>query len=227
MTEKEKELQIEIERLEEWIKEYKICSKSDAEIHQKTLKENKELTNKIIVDTVKASGVDLKNNREETIIKIIKASLFKNEEMLRKVETAPKDKITLNVEKGGYELRVSTIPSQIIRIYRTAEEIEEIMKKLEKPKEETTTTLQAEEIKESQENKANNEEEYIGQKSENNKIAEMESMLKNSQYSWMKVEPVPELGKWQIIDIRNGRVCFQERPYIVYETIKEITQETK
>lgn len=157
MTEKEKELQTEVERLQEWIKEYKKWSKNDAEIHQRTVKENEELTNKIIVDTVKSSGVDL-NNREETIIKIITASLFKNEEMLRKVETAPIDKISLSVKERGYELIVSTIPSQTIGIYKTKEEIEEILKRLEIPKEETTTTSQAEEIKENQQTTTNNEE---------------------------------------------------------------------
>ena len=40
----------------------------------------------------------------------------------------------------------------------------------------------------------------------------------------MRVESVPEIGEWQIIDIRNGRVRFQERPIVVYNTVKEITQ---
>ncbi len=67
-------------------------------------------------------------------------------------------------------------------------------------------------------------EEYTGQKFENRKIAEVETMLRNSQYNWMKVKPVPETGQWQIIDKRNGKVRFQKEPIKVYETIKEITQ---
>ena len=67
-------------------------------------------------------------------------------------------------------------------------------------------------------------EEYSGEKFEKRRIAELETLFKDSQYSWMKVEPGPEIGKWQIIDIRNGRVRFQERPIVVYNTVKEITQ---
>ena len=67
-------------------------------------------------------------------------------------------------------------------------------------------------------------EEYSGQKFEKRRIAELETLLKDSKYNWMRVESVPEIGEWQIIDIRNGRVRFQERPIVVYNTVKEITQ---
>lgn len=53
---------------------------------------------------------------------------------------------------------------------------------------------------------------------------EAEYLLINSQYNWMEVKPVSEQNLWQIVDKRNGRVRFREKPIKVYETIKEITQ---
>lgn len=149
-------LKAEIERLKEWQKEYKEWSESNRKIVDNLLKKNKELQHKLIVNTVKSSGVDL-NNREETIIKIITASI-ENEEMRKRVETAPKDKIALNIEKRGCQLKVSTIPSQTISIYMSTEEIEEILKKLEVSKEETTFTVSIEEIKENKKGEVNREE---------------------------------------------------------------------
>ncbi len=149
-------LKAEIERLEEWQKEYKEWSNSNRKIVDNLLKKNKELQHKLIVNTIKSSGIDLKN-RGETIIKIITASI-ENEEMRKRVETAPKDKITLNIEKGGYQLKVSTISSQTIGIYMSIEEIEDILKKLEISKEETTFTASIEEIKENKKGEVNREE---------------------------------------------------------------------
>lgn len=59
---------------------------------------------------------------------------------------------------------------------------------------------------------------------DNTKLEEIKIMLKNSQYSYMTVEPLLETNEWQVIDIRKNQVRFKNAPTIVYDTIKEITE---
>lgn len=135
---------------------------------------------------------------EETIARKMIENI--NSKEVRKIfETAPKDKINLNKENEGYRLIVGTVPAQ------------------------TSLYMSAETISRSEENKTNNGE-YIRQKFENRKIAEVETMLRNSQYNWMKVEKTLDKDKWQIRDKRNGKVRFIGTPQKVIETVKEITQ---
>lgn len=59
---------------------------------------------------------------------------------------------------------------------------------------------------------------------DNTKLEEIKIMLKNSKYSYMTVEPLLETNEWQVIDIRKNQVRFRNVPAIVYDTIKEITE---
>lgn len=193
-------LETEIIRLEEWQKEYKKWSKSDNEIRDRLYKENKELKHKLIVSELKSKVIDPKNNKEETIIRIM-IKYIKDNEMQKRAELVVKTATKLSKENKDYILIVGEVPSQAMCVRKPIEEIEHIFEMLVIAQEETTETLY-----------------------NNVKLEELQTMLKNSQYSYMTVEPILETNEWKVIDTRKNQVRFKNTPTIVYDTIKEITE---
>lgn len=188
-------LQIEIERLQAVNEEHIKANKSLRENLDRQFIRNKQLKHKMIAKGIKINETYLKNNFEE-LIKIILIANIDNEEMRNKIEKIENDKMKLSKEKDGYRLNVTITPSQIMTTHMRIEDIEEILKEIQISKEDTISTTPAKEI------------------------AELEMMLKNSQYSWMKI-----INTWQIIDSRHSnKVRFQGTPEKVKEVIKEITQ---
>lgn len=192
-------LETEIIRLEEWKKEYEKWSKSDKEIRYRLYKENEELKLKLIVSELKSKVIEPKNNKEETIIRIM-IKYIEDKEKQRRAELVVKTATKLSKKDKDYILVIGELPSQAMCICKPIEEIEHIFEMLVIAKEETTETLY-----------------------DNIKLEEIQTMLKNSQYSYMTVKALFETNEWQIIDIRNNRVRFKHTPKIVYDTIKEIT----
>ncbi len=193
-------LETEIIRLEEWQKEYKKWSKSDNEIRDRLYKENKELKHKLIVSELKSKITDPKNNKEETIIRIM-IKYIKDNEMQKRAELVVKTATKLSKEDKDYVLIVGEVPSQAMCVRVPVEEIEHIWEMLVIAQDETTETLY-----------------------DNVKLKEIQTMLKNSQYSYMTVEPILETNEWKVIDTRKNQVRFKNAPTIVYDTIKEITE---
>ena len=193
-------LETEIIRLEEWQKEYKKWSKSDNEIRDRLYKENKELKHKLIVSELKSKITDPKNNKEETIIRIM-IKYIKDNEMQKRAELVVKTATKLSKEDKDYVLIVGEVPSKAMCVRKPIEEIEHIWEMLVIAQDETTETLY-----------------------DNVKLKEIQTMLKNSQYSYMTAKALFERDEWQIIDIRNNQLRFEDTPAIVYDTIKEITK---
>ncbi len=55
---------------------------------------------------------------------------------------------------------------------------------------------------------------------------EVQQMLNNSPYNWMKIQRTFDYNKWQIVDSRNNnKVRFEGTPEKILETVKEITQQ--
>lgn len=53
---------------------------------------------------------------------------------------------------------------------------------------------------------------------------EIEELIKNSQYDWMKLRRTFDYDKWQIVDSRNNKVRFEDTPEKIAKTVREITQ---
>lgn len=64
----------------------------------------------------------------------------------------------------------------------------------------------------------------ITEVAEDKRVAEAETLLKNSKYSYLKLIQVPNEDKWQILDTRKNTVIHKDTSQKVYENIKEITQ---
>ena len=146
----------------------------------------------------------LKENKElkhklivsELKTKITEPKNNKEEIIIRIMIKYIKDK-----EMQDYVLIVGEVPSKAMCVRIPIEEIEHIFEMLVIAQEETTETLY-----------------------NNVKLEELQTMLKNSQYSYMTVKALFERDEWQIIDIRNNQLRFEDTPAIVYDTIKEITK---
>lgn len=194
------ELETEIIRLEDWKKEYEKWSEGDKKFIDMLFNENKELKHKLIVNELKSKVTDPKNNKEETIIRIM-IKYIKDNEMQKRAELVVKTATKLSKEDKDYVLIVGEVPSKAMCVRKPIEEIEHIFEMLVIAQEETTETLYDEV-----------------------KMKEIQTMLKNSQYSYMTVKALFERDEWQIIDIRNNQLRFEDTPAIVYDTIKEITK---
>ncbi len=194
------ELETEIIRLEDWKKEYEQWSEGDRKFIDMLLKENKELKHKLIVSELKSKITDPKNNKEETIIRIM-IKYIKDNEMQKRAELVVKTATKLSKEDKDYVLIVGEVPSQAMCVRIPIEEIEHIFEMLVIAQEETTETLY-----------------------NNVKLEELQTMLKNSQYSYMTVKALFERDEWQIIDKRNNQLRFENIPAMVDNTIREITK---
>ena len=194
------ELETEIIRLEDWKKEYEKWSEGDKKFIDMLFNENKELKHKLIVNELKSKITDPKNNKEETIIRIM-IKYIKDNEMQKRAELVVKTATKLSKEDKDYVLIVGEVPSQAMCVRVPVEEIEHIWEMLVIAQDETTETLY-----------------------DNVKLKEIQTMLKNSQYSYMTVEPILETNEWKVIDTRKNQVRFKNAPTIVYDTIKEITE---
>lgn len=54
---------------------------------------------------------------------------------------------------------------------------------------------------------------------------EVQQILENSQYNWLKVRRTFDYNKWQLVDSRNkDKVRYEGTPEKILETVKEITQ---
>lgn len=194
------ELETEIIRLEDWKKEYEKWSEGDKKFIDMLFNENKELKHKLIVNELKSKVTDPKNNKEETIIRIM-IKYIKDNEMQKRAELVVKTATKLSKEDKDYVLIVGEVPSKAMCVRVPVEEIEHIWEMLVIAQDETTETLY-----------------------DNVKLKEIQTMLKNSQYSYMTVEPILETNEWKVIDTRKNQVRFKNAPTIVYDTIKEITE---
>lgn len=194
------ELETEIIRLEDWKKEYEQWSEGDRKFIDMLLKENKELKHKLIVSELKTKITEPKNNKEEIIIRIM-IKYIKDKEMQKRAELVVKTATKLSKEDKDYVLIVGEVPSKAMCVRIPIEEIEHIFEMLVIAQEETTETLY-----------------------NNVKLEELQTMLKNSQYSYMTVKALFERDEWQIIDKRNNQLRFENIPAMVDNTIREITK---